>query len=670
MIGSWIIGLLSLFAFIAFQAQGIFTGDSGDLVTAAALGGVPHPPGYPLYTWVGWMISGIPLFTVSWRVTLLSSVPHAITIALVYAFIYRMSKGNILASVFGALSLAANYLFFLYSITPEVFALFDMFVIVVWYLLYRWSEEKRVTYFYAACFIYGLSLSHHHLMLFLVPALLYFVWSHRLLITRVKRPYMNALIGVLWMALGLLPYLYIPFAAHRDSIINWDRAVNIRSFIQLVTREDYGTFVSGGSFGQTIRERIVAIMAYGTFVRIDWTWIGIGLSALGVYSWFRTAKVWGRTWVIAAVSMGPLFFFYASFPIINRFALGTYERFLLPTYVLLAIAAGVGISHALNVFGTLMQKYVSVQKSKHIVWLVGATLLLYPIMTGGMTGWRFWGMPHDRTAENLGRDILATAGPDSIVLVGQDTALFTTQFVRYVLEVRPDVTDIHSSRLALPDYQMVLKKHFPSLQLPEVAPAQFIQQFILTNSMKKTRVYSNTILPLPDGWYWVSRGLLYEAIAHDNLPTAEEMYATFSMVEIQMHSPRKGLLSRYPHLMLSDVLDVYANAHIAIGKTMVRAEKWEEARQEFTKAASLSGDMSNVEALELLAVSQLYFKDCEAALSSIKQVKAQSYYPSSLHLKLEAMTYGECFGDEKRAALLFSEYEKLQRDSEQPLETL
>ncbi len=40
---------------LSYQSRQIVGGDSGDLITAAYLFGVPHPPGYPLYTFLGWL---------------------------------------------------------------------------------------------------------------------------------------------------------------------------------------------------------------------------------------------------------------------------------------------------------------------------------------------------------------------------------------------------------------------------------------------------------------------------------------------------------------------------------------------------------------------------------------------------------------------------------------
>lgn len=670
MIGSWIVTLFSLVLFLCFQAQGIFTGDSGDLLTAAALGGIPHPPGYPLYTLLGWIFSYIPFLTVSWRITLLSSIPHAITVGLVYACIFHMTKKNYLASIFGSLIIVTNYLFFLYSTTPEVFALFDWFVIAIWLLLYLWSERKNYSYLYTAGFLYGLSLSHHHLMLFYIPAIVYFIWSHRtVFVDKRHKPFSYVMLGV-WFFVGFLPYVYIPFAAARDSIVNWDRPVHWDGFIRLITRADYGTFVSGGSIGQSIRERMLAVSAYITFVRVDWTVVGIFFVAMGMYSWFREKRVWFWTWTIAVLCIGPLFFFYASFPLVNRFTLGTYERFLLPGYVFFSLAAGCGLAYIFDVFKKQTFLGVSTQKRTHIAILFCLTCMVYPLSMGGMTLWRFWGLPQDRTAENLGRDMLSSLPDNGVLLLGQDTPLFTTQYVRYVLGVRFDTAVIHMARLPYADYQIVLKKHFPTLVFPTVSQAVYTSTFIKENVSARKRVYSNVPAPIGDGWYWVPRGIFYEAMSSDMLPTAESMYQEALSAQSKMHNPLSGILARYKHLMLSDVLDVYADGHIALGKTLVRAEKWDEARVQFQKAVDYAGDASHVQALELLGVTHLYFKDCNAALAAFSEAQKTSYYISPTHIRLESMTYGECFGDEKRARELFSEYEKLQKSSEESLETL
>jgi len=161
---------------IPFQARGIYSGDSGDLVTASCLGGVPHPPGYPLYSLLGWIVCRLPLFTAAWRVGLLSSLPHAAASTLVALVVWKRT-GEKIFGIFSSLALVGNYVFFLYSVTPEVFALLDFFLVALTYLVYRWRETGNDRFLLGASFVFGLALSHHHMILFFVPAMGYWVWK-------------------------------------------------------------------------------------------------------------------------------------------------------------------------------------------------------------------------------------------------------------------------------------------------------------------------------------------------------------------------------------------------------------------------------------------------------------------------------------------------------------
>src|SRR4030042_344874 len=217
---SILVGLLSWIFFLLFRAQGISVGDSGDLVTAAATFGVPHPPGYPLYTFLGWLLHYLPFSTVAWRVTLLSSLPHAVVIGFVYFFVRSVTRKPI-AALFASMAMVGNYLVFLYSVTPEVFALFDLFVVLVLYLTWRWVESGKYRYVYYGSFVLGLALTHHQLIIFLFPVFLYALFlTRKRLASLPSRFYLR--IGLFFL-LGLLPYLYIVAASRGPFIINWDR---------------------------------------------------------------------------------------------------------------------------------------------------------------------------------------------------------------------------------------------------------------------------------------------------------------------------------------------------------------------------------------------------------------------------------------------------------------
>src|ERR1051325_5016409 len=77
------VGLLSLLSYLFTLAPTIVGGDSGELVTAVATLGVPHPPGYPLYCLLGHLFTLlVPFGSVAYRVNLFSAVAAAATAGL------------------------------------------------------------------------------------------------------------------------------------------------------------------------------------------------------------------------------------------------------------------------------------------------------------------------------------------------------------------------------------------------------------------------------------------------------------------------------------------------------------------------------------------------------------------------------------------------------------
>lgn len=620
-----------------FAAQGIAGGDSGDLVTAAATFGVAHPPGYPLYTFFGWIASQLPIFTPAWRVGLLSSLPHVVVIALVYMLVSSLTKRKSIG-LFSALLLFGNYIFFLYSVTPEVFALFDLFVIVLVYLLIHRSS------LYLIAFVFGLSLTHHHVILFLVPAGIYLLWGSRLRIS-----------VLFWFLIGLVPYVYVFVASRGHSIINWDRAVDFNGFIRLVTRADYGTFLSGGSFGTLLTQRLLQIQAYAQFILLDFTWIGILLIMLGFFSLWKRDRRLSIFLFLALLFLGPIFFFYASFPIANRFTLGTYERFLLPSYVLYAILSGVGLGE-LGDFVRSVLKQKKLFRLTPLVMILGyVALLMYPLSQLGVTIWRFYGLPADRTADNLGKNVLSPLPENSILLLGRDTTLFSTQYVRYAISYRPDIIALHASRLDSPDYQTTVKRIFPQMNFP------------VTSNYATARIFSTAPLNVGTGWYWVPYGLTYELVDEKQPPSALTMYEENLAIWKTLHDPTTGILSRYNHLMLSDVRDVYAGGRIALGTSLLRAGMLDEAYGQFSAAATLAGDGETANAYTYEGLTRLFQKKCTEALAAFNAARSSSIVPDTYLTFYEGVTYRDCAKNPARAQELFSQFEELQKKAETPL---
>lgn len=644
-----IIFILTWSLFLGFQAHGITGGDSGDLVTAAATFGVPHPPGYPLYTLLGWLLTRLPVFSVSWRVALISSFSHALTVTLVFLLCRRLT-GFLGSGLFAAMLLAGNYLFFLYSVTPEVFALLDLFIVGLLYLAFSWVQTGRAQYWWWLVLVFGLALSHHHVIVFFLPALFWYVFSVRLPARWLGK-------SVIWLWLGLLPYAYLPIAARGVSIINWNRPVDWSGFLRLVTRADYGTFVSGPMFGKSFTERWLALQAYSQFALLDFTIIGALLAGIGIIFLWRRDRRLAQSLILGLIWLGPGFFYYASFPLVNRFSLGTYERFLLPSYLLFSIIIGLGF-YAIYEF--LVRLAARLAAARLLPVGVSAIMFLYPLLFAGMTVYRFWGLPGDLTADYLGRDILDSLPPSSILLLARDTPLFTTQYVRYALGHRSDIIALHANRFFYsPDYLLTVTVAFPDLQVP-AAGENFVSEFLAAN-LSSRRLFSTVPYRFGSNWSWEPYGLVYE-LKKAGQPDLDAMIKTNDGLWQNLHDPNAGILNRYNHLMLSDIREPYVDSKLAYGKFLLKHDRYGAARKQFLSGIELGSDTLTSEGYALLGASEYYLHDCRAAESAFVRAGQVAYGADPDLFLYQALVYRDCFSQPEAAARLLDQYEQARRN--------
>lgn len=662
--GSVAVSVVSFILFVSFQAQGIAGGDSGDLVTAAATFGVAHPPGYPLYMLVGWAVSKLPVLTVAWRVGLLSSLPHAVVVGLLFAMVTQLTKSK-LSALFASILLVGNYLFFLYSTTPEVFALLDLFIASVMWLALRFYETKNVRWVYWIVFLFGLSLTHHHLILFFTPAMAYWWWRER---TYIAKKLSFGRIIALFIA-GLLPYLYVPIAARGGSIINWDRAVNLHNFIQLVTRADYGTFLSNEVFGALPIQRLLQLKAMGQYMLLDFGLAGVSFFLIGLSFLWRGSRKMFSFFVLSLLFLGPVFLFYASFPLVNRFTLATYERFLLPFYMIAAVMVGVGHAESMRFLTDALSRLAPHIAKKFLYVSLAAITFLFAFVRGGYTVWKFWGLPQDRTAQEAGEDLFAGVPPGSIVVLGRDTALFTAQYVRYVPQYRPDTIVLHAAYLGSSDYQQTIRRVFPDLIIPDRADFMFLGEFFTANAAYR-HVFSNIQFSLPKEWYWVPHGLTFELVSSDRLPRVSDLQKRNDALWATLKDPTKGILSRYNHLMLSDVRDMYASSRVEYGKMILKAGDSSAAKRQFDEAIRLDTYSPLSDAYVYKGLSHLFLNECDEALTAFATARSMTLAPKADVFLYEGITYRDCVRDAVRAEELFSRYEKERLQTEVPLEKL
>jgi hypothetical protein len=225
-----VVGFLVLY--VRTLAPGVLTADNGEFQLVAAELGVAHPPGFPLYTMLGHLMTRLPLGpTPAYRLNLLSAVTSVATLSLVHLTVYRLTRSNV-AGVAAGLALGTATTFWAQATTANIRSLTAFFAVLVVYLLLEIRENPKSQIpnpkeeeensksqipnpkLNRLLFLLGLAMSlgltHHASLLFMgVVFGLFLMWVEPAVLRRPRYWVWLGLGGVL----GLLPLLYLPWRA-------------------------------------------------------------------------------------------------------------------------------------------------------------------------------------------------------------------------------------------------------------------------------------------------------------------------------------------------------------------------------------------------------------------------------------------------------------------------
>ncbi len=192
--------LIMLVIYLMTAAPTISFWDCGEFVTCAYIMGIPHPPGSPLLSLIGRVMSIIPFYDlrgygvgeIGYRVTLIDVLLGALTVMLTYLVMvklihkFRPATGRILDESVVMFSAAVTAFMVGFSdefwnnaveietYMPSIF----MSIFCVWLAL-RWNERKddpgAVKYLFLSAYIIGLGNGVHLAVLLIAPTIFLFV---------------------------------------------------------------------------------------------------------------------------------------------------------------------------------------------------------------------------------------------------------------------------------------------------------------------------------------------------------------------------------------------------------------------------------------------------------------------------------------------------------------
>jgi len=594
---TWVLGIAIAVGiiYVATAARDIVVGDTGDFLTAAATLGVAHPPGYPLLVLLGHLFSWLPVGPLPFRINLIAVASGAATVALVFSTARRLGTGR-WAALIAALTLAFNPLFWEWSLAIEAFALNNFLAALLIYFLVRWEREpERTVFLPAAAACAGLGAANHLTVVFLVPFVVVVMWRLRAHITA------RVLVAcVASVAIGLLPYLFIPWAAARNPFLNWGSVSSAAGLLRHFLRSDYGTgsLVAAGSSPGSPLERLAGFSA-------SFTIIEAGLLLAGVVEAYRRARWYLLGCVLSVAVAGPAFVAYANMDVSNAPLLWALRRFFLLPHVILAPLAAFGVL----ALARMISPRIPVTRWPH----VERTLVVVALAIVLATAARHYStidQSKNRLAHTFAQDILKTLEPNAVLLALGDEVAFPVAYVQAVEKERPDVTLVMLGLFrSYAWYLSQLRRRDPALVIPfdhydPSNPAATLRALVDANPQRSFATVGALTDNSLSNAYWLYRRGLVEQI--------EPMSTDVGLDAAAQENERLANLYRLPDpskirrkTFEISILAKYARGPVSMAKQFELAHLDRQAEVWYRRALAINPEDADVrQALEQLRPSR------------------------------------------------------------------
>ncbi len=436
--------------------------DSAVLQITGSTWGVPHSPGYPLYTLMANifvrlvdLLPGLATTTLAWRVSLWSTVTSLLALLFVYFVVWKLSRDRVAAGITFVV-LGISFIFWRSAIMAEVYSLNALIFAFTYWLALTWATDRRDRWLVALGLVVGAGLVHHRTAFILAPTAALWVLLQSLggdsrggRAWRIAGRRLLILGGA--SCLPLLCYLYLPWAARQRVGQTWlyaDTSDWNTFWFVVVTREWWGLLhfpetpaAWGKALAALFRQQAAQITTGGIFG---------GLAGLAL----TRSSLW---------LFGP--------PLLALILFGTgyqvadLDSMLIPLTLTLCIGLGVLVGRLTRWLTTLVKVPHEdgwlrgvVRGGLSIAWVIGLYFISYPL---AQANYKDVDLSGDYQAEDLVEELVAIAQAGTpVTIIGQDNSVLPN-FIYAKVVLRQPVEPLSTTYLS---------------RLPEAASISLLQQ--------------------------------------------------------------------------------------------------------------------------------------------------------------------------------------------------
>jgi tetratricopeptide (TPR) repeat protein len=531
--------------------------DSGDLINAIHTLGIAHPPGYPVYVFVGKLVhSLVPWGNPAYRTNLVSALCIAGTAALLM---------QIVASGSGRLRLTAQTIALIaalgFTFSPAVLALgrvAEMYAMAALFgaAIIHCAQYREVRWDALGCLLVGLGFGVHPTLIFLAPL---FVRG---------RP-ATWLWRVTCFSIGFSVVLLLWVRAQSNPLQNWGNPTTLNDLWRLITRSNYGGLKLHpveSQFLWTVAGVFAQLKNFVQSLFLQWGVPGAVVGAVGAVVASRRDVRLLVCWLIA----GPLFFVLSNLPL----EANTTAPILEPYWVLINLVWAIWLAVALL--------YIAERFPKAAVAAVALLVAIVPLVrvASGFQSYRSHFYAYD-----LARNMLRSLPPQAALLDPDDPLAFTLRSLQLNEARRSDVALLNFYRTFW-GYEQI-KRRWPDLLPPgSIHSAQELEQAFWDFGMKQRPFFADLPVKVPPALHYRVAGLVYPLQRTATSPTADELrqaeraFQFYSFRGVWRSTAHRDFFTR-------QILNYAAAARCNLGLRYAEIQNWDAARVHYVQALAI-----------------------------------------------------------------------------------
>jgi len=433
----WILSALGI-ALVALYEWTAPTGttpeDASEFILTAYFKGLPHPPGYPLFVWLGHLCTYLPWGSPAQKIAFLSELSIAGTAVIWGLWAFALFQ-NVLIAAWVTLTFGLSFPIWSSGQLVEVYPLHTCLLSLTFFLAFQLTQSKeklsnkRLLFFFGLTL--GLSLANHYPLVVLafpaIAALLYPVRNSFFSIAPLSYVFGG-------LALGLLPYIHLWTAHHYSEFIFSSPIQSFSEFLDYVLRKEYAS----NDRSKVFSFHEVGLYSWIAIKMLFWAFTPLVFVAalLGAKRFFQRCQ--NDTLPLALV-LGTLSSFLFLFlfwqPDYYRLAIELYETFH-------GFALGCFILFSASCIWFLLSERQYSQTFFQALFIIPLALLLNNFK------------PLDRRPDRFTKDyaslILNSLPPQSLLLVKGDADAGVIAYAHFLENQRPDITVISQVAALLP----------------------------------------------------------------------------------------------------------------------------------------------------------------------------------------------------------------------------